>query len=253
MLALAISLTAAVIPSAVILWWFYSKDKYPEPPAVVMTTFVLGVLSVVPVIFVALPVMLAVMAVEPNPLVYGLVVAFLGAAVPEEFFKFCVIRGYSMTHDAFDEPMDGLVYGVAASLGFATLENVLYVLGGGLPIAVVRALTAVPMHATVGAIMGYYCGQAHFFPDRRGKLLFRGFAAAVILHGLYDFPLLWLQGMAMRKVDKQEFTPVEVMLALVLMGVALLTLMVGVIWAWMLAGRLRTIQEEESYRTMAGV
>jgi RsiW-degrading membrane proteinase PrsW (M82 family) len=91
--------------------------------------------------------------------------AFLSAAVPEEFFKWLIVVLYCARHKEFDEPMDGLVYGAVASLGFATFENVVYVwvsevsTQAGLQVALARGLTAVPMHASLGAIMGYFVGS----------------------------------------------------------------------------------------------
>src|SRR4029450_10832400 len=70
--------------------------------------------------------------------------------------------------DEFDEPLDGVVYGVAVALGFATLENFLFVARLGLGVAWMRALFAVPAHALFGATMGYYAGRAKF--DQGGKL-----------------------------------------------------------------------------------
>ena len=102
-----------------------------------------------PVVVVALPAYLLSSAFLENPLMIGFVNAFFGASIPEESFKYLVLTRYAMRRSSFDEPMDGLVYGVAASLGFATFENILYVSGGGLGVAVLRALTAVPLHATL--------------------------------------------------------------------------------------------------------
>jgi len=85
--------------------------------------------------------------------------------------------------------MDGVVYGATASLGFATLENILYVSGGGWSVAIGRAFSAVPAHACLGAILGYYVGQARFHPERRTSA-WLGLLAATILHGCYNFPLL---------------------------------------------------------------
>lgn len=86
--------------------------------------------------------------------------------------------------------MDGIVYGATASLGFATLENVLYVSDGGLHVAILRAFLAVPGHAFLGAIMGYYVSRAKFTGGDRRPLLVRALAIPILLHGLYDTPLL---------------------------------------------------------------
>jgi RsiW-degrading membrane proteinase PrsW (M82 family) len=146
---LFLTIPAAVIPSLLLLWHFYRKDKYPEPPRVVFVTFGLGVLTVIPVVIVALSVIFIVSKRE-NPYAYGAAIGCLSAGAPEEFFKFTVIYFYCMRHSAFDEPIDGLVHGVSASLGFATLKNILYVSQGGLIMALARALTAVPLHASLG-------------------------------------------------------------------------------------------------------
>jgi RsiW-degrading membrane proteinase PrsW (M82 family) len=193
-LHLVITLTAAVVPALLLLWFFYRQDANPEPRRVIVITFVLGVLIIVPVVAVAAPLLIfvAMPLARDGPWVSGLAQAFLTAGLPEEFFKFLVVYLYCSRHPAFDEPMDGIVYGVTASLGFATLENVLYVWQGGLALAAVRAITAVPCHAFLGAIMGYYVGQARFHSERARSLLLRGLGLAVLLHGLYDFPLLVL-------------------------------------------------------------
>jgi len=90
--------------------------------------------------------------------------------------------------------MDGVVYGATASLGFATLENILYVAHGGWIVAVARALTAVPCHACLGAILGYYVGQARFKSERKVSP-WLGLLVATLLHALYDFPLLAVRGL----------------------------------------------------------
>ncbi len=125
-----------------------------------------------------------------DPYLYGLADAFLCAAIPEEFFKFLVLSRYASRHKEFNEPMDGIVYGVAASLGFATLENILYVGSGGIGVTVLRALTAVPGHAFTGAVMGYYVGRARFAGPERVGLYGLALLVPMLLHGTYDFPLL---------------------------------------------------------------
>lgn len=86
--------------------------------------------------------------------------------------------------------MDGLVYGVAASLGFAAIENWTYVYEAGLETALWRAVSAVPFHAMAGAIMGYYFGLAHFISSKRRLYYARALLVPILLHGAYDYPLV---------------------------------------------------------------
>ncbi len=186
----ALLATSAIAPSLLLVWYFHARDAFREPPRVLWTTFGLGILIAAPVLAVAWPMLWFAQSVE-NPLFYGFISAFFAAAIPEELFKLLVLARYSMRHPEFDEPMDGIVYGATASLGFATLENVLYVSDGGISTALMRALSAVPGHAFLGAIMGYYVGRARFAePSRKRGLMWRAFLVPMLLHGAYDFPLL---------------------------------------------------------------
>ena len=180
---------SAVVPALLCMWYFWARDIYPEPGRVVWTTFGLGVVVLAPVAGIGLVAQGFYQDVA-NPWAAGLGDAFLAAAIPEELGKFAVLYFYCRRHHAFDEPMDGLVYGVAASMRFAALENVLYVWQGGLAVALIRALTAVPNPAVFGAIMGYYLVLYHFRPDRRGLYLAQALAVPIALHGLYDLPLI---------------------------------------------------------------
>jgi RsiW-degrading membrane proteinase PrsW (M82 family) len=86
---------------------------------------------------------------------------------------------------------DGIVYSVFISLGFATFENLAYVLSTGFSTAVIRSLTAVPAHALFAVTMGYYLGIARFANLRyRRKYIILGLIIPVLLHGIYDFILL---------------------------------------------------------------
>jgi RsiW-degrading membrane proteinase PrsW (M82 family) len=220
---------SAIAPSALLVWYFHARDLYPEPPLVLWTTFALGVLSVLPVLMVGVPIHHLIAGIEA-PVIRGFFEAFFVAAVPEEFFKLAVLLLYSMRRVEFDEPMDGIVYGVVASLGFATFENVLYVFDGGLGVAVSRAFSAVPFHAFAGAILGYYVGQAKFRPEEKWLLIVKGYGAVMVLHGLYDFPLLTL--MALEKASSGGLLALVTVAALV------------VEWRWTLrlVRRLRTEQ-----------
>jgi RsiW-degrading membrane proteinase PrsW (M82 family) len=179
---------SAVVPSLLLFWYIYARDKRPEPHGLLLRTFLLGVAICLPVIPAArylesLGAELAATGVWGSALVR----AFLGAAIPEEVFKFLVLYGYVWRKPAFDEPVDGVVYGATASLGFATLENLLYVGQNGFEVAVLRALTAVPGQAFTGVIMGAFVGRAKLAPEgQRFGLLAAGLGWATLLHGAYD-------------------------------------------------------------------
>ena len=106
--------------------------------------------------------------------------------------KFAAVRAKAYDSPSFNEPMDGIVYGVTASLGFATVENIFYVMGfGAISTAIARALLSVPSHAAYGGIMGYYLGIAKPFGTEQNKkkerqLIITGLAIAIILHGIFD-------------------------------------------------------------------
>jgi RsiW-degrading membrane proteinase PrsW (M82 family) len=120
---------AAITPALLVIWYMHSRDAYPEPPRLVWTSFLLGMMSAFVASLLATPAELLIGQVfqTRNVLALGFLHAFLSAAIPEECAKFAALRGYSLRRPEFNEPMDGLVYGVAVGAGFAAIENLLYV------------------------------------------------------------------------------------------------------------------------------
>jgi len=109
----------------------------------------------------------------------------------EELAKLSIVLIFAYQKDEFNQFINGIVYAIVASMGLATLENLLYLLRGGLGMAIVRTFTAVPMHAIVAGIMGYYISKAKFSVSAKTTriLLLRGILYATLIHGLYDFLL----------------------------------------------------------------
>ncbi|MFW5849346.1 MAG: PrsW family intramembrane metalloprotease [Spirochaetota bacterium] len=178
---LAANLFLALAPSLVLLWWAYRRDTHKKESARLLAyAFLLGLFAIVPSILVGL-------LADPfrrffDGFAETLYRAFVVAALVEEGVKYVLLAGFVRRHPHFDEHTDGLVYGMAASLGFAFFENALYV--GGSPIVLlVRGLTAVPLHAGCGALVGYFVGRAHFQPRRPAAA---GLPIAIAVHGLYD-------------------------------------------------------------------
>ncbi len=104
--------------------------------------------------------------------------------------KFLAFYIFFRTDRNFNEKFDGIVYAVYIALGFAGIENILYVFIGGVGVGLVRALTAVPAHALFGIVMGFYFGLARFIPQRRIIYSFMAFFLPFVFHGLYDFLLM---------------------------------------------------------------
>ena len=188
-----VTLVVAAAPSLFLLTFFYLKDRYErEPLRHIMMAFGLGLYAMIAAQGMAAT---AEGWLDPVWLRTGgeparLVDAFVLSGFVEELAKWVVLMAAIYHWDEFDEPMDGVVYGVAVALGFATLENFLYVTRLGLAVAWLRALFAVPAHALFGATMGYYAGRMKF---DRGRLLgvdqLLCLGAPVVFHGLYDYAL----------------------------------------------------------------
>ncbi len=175
------NLALAVGPSGLLLWWAYRRNAARSGSLKLLAyAFGLGFLAVAPALLVG------VLATQARVLFRGyprmLYDAFVVAAFLEEGAKFVVVAWFVSRHAAFNEVTDGVVYGMVASVGFAVVENLLYV-GEPAAVLLLRAVTAVPLHAGCGALIGYFVGRARFDPRARTAT---GLGVAVLVHGTYD-------------------------------------------------------------------
>lgn len=184
----ALLVAGAALPSLLLIIWFYRLDRRrPEPVGLVGKTVLLGFLATIPAIFIEMIVDLPAGFLPRLP---GIIwTSFVTAALVEEGIKYFILKRWLFKQSAFDEIMDGIIYAVCMSLGFAFAENMMYGLGDGM-VLILRAFTAVPLHATATGIMGYWFGMAKHNPEQAGTMLRKGFIAAVLVHGLYNFFLL---------------------------------------------------------------
>jgi RsiW-degrading membrane proteinase PrsW (M82 family) len=185
-----ISMLIALAPGLFLVWYFSYRDRYErEPKRMIVKIFLLGALMVIPAALLE-TLLASVLNYVTTGLFYIFILSFLVIAPIEESLKYFAVRRWIYNSLEFDEVMDGIVYTVSASLGFATLENVFYVLTLGRAIGVARAFLTVPGHALFGALLGYYLGQAKFNPDKESRLIMKGLFYAFLCHGLYDFLVL---------------------------------------------------------------
>lgn len=179
---------AAITPVLIIIIYIYIKDKYEkESKRILFITFLFGaIISIIISTLLYIVFDLFIPIPDEYSVLQQFIKAFFVVALIEEFSKYVIVRFWSQPRDDFNEPFDGIIYAVMVSMGFAAVENVFYVLDGGMSIAIVRAFTAVPAHATFAIMMGYFMGKAKFTKNRL-KWNFAGLALAILFHGAYDF------------------------------------------------------------------
>ena len=187
------ALIMATAPVWALLTFFYVRDRYDkEPRLLLVQLFVRGMLVTLLAAALSLAGIQLLSAFLPtNSWPYLLIENFVLVALVEEYLKYFVVWRGVYFHPAFNEPYDGMLYAITASLGFAALENILYVTQGGLQVAVMRALLSVPGHALFAAAMGYFIGKAKFAKteDKTKAYLKRALIVPVLLHGIYDLLL----------------------------------------------------------------
>lgn len=176
-------------PGLAICIYVYWKDKFEkEPLHLLVKCYFLGCVAILPAV--GLNNVLRNFFPAPVDWYQITIFAFMVVALSEEFCKFLVLRYYAYPRKDFNEPYDGITYSVMIAMGFATTENLLYVFSQStftesVRVGMIRMFTAVPAHATMAIMMGYFVGLAKF-SGAPGKHLIRGFIAAWIFHGVYD-------------------------------------------------------------------
>jgi protease PrsW len=196
----------AIAPALLLLWLVVAADSRPEPPRVVWMCVALGAVSVLPVAAVELW-LLHHLPFSINPLLAAGEKALWIAAVPEETAKIAIIAAVALKSREFDEPMDGVVYGTAVGLGFAAVENFLYVRGSPqlVMVAGIRGIMSVPFHGALGAIAGAYVASARFggalgahkgYGWPRTRLFVLAWLIPVVLHSLFDWCVFSLSVLA---------------------------------------------------------
>jgi RsiW-degrading membrane proteinase PrsW (M82 family) len=179
-------LAIALAPGAAIGLYIYWKDKHErEPLGLLVKSFFFGVISTLITLLISWPISRLV-PLDPTSLTQQAVHAFLLVALIEEFSKFIFVRWVLYPNKNFNEPFDGIVYSVTVSLGFAGLENILYVMDGGVETAVLRMFTAVPAHASFAVLMGYFLGKAKF-EHKKAHYAIYALGVATLFHGAYDY------------------------------------------------------------------
>lgn len=188
----------SALPVIILCRYIYKRDKNKEPLKLLLKLFLGGVLSIILVLIITLvlSILFPIFAADLTALNYFqlAIYVFIGIALVEEFCKWIITYFICYNNQEFEEIYDMIVYSVFVSLGFAFLENLLYVFEHGLTTGILRALLSVPGHAAYGIMMGYYFGLAkkHSVLGNKGqvrKYISLSIIVPVILHGIYDYLL----------------------------------------------------------------
>lgn len=197
--------TAAIAPALLLLWLVIAADERPGPPLQIWTAFLLGAASISLLGLARAPFM-SLLAISDSPHLAVALRAIFGVAAPEEIVKVLVIIAVSWRRRRFADPMETVVYGAAAGLGFAAYENLAYLVQHPemwRSLAVLRSVLTVPFHGALGIIAGAYLAIARYGTALGAHRLHRDrarFSARIsvllvplVLHSAFDVPLLTLQ------------------------------------------------------------
>lgn len=191
-----------VLPSFVWLLFYLKKDSHPESNRMILKIFFYGMIAAIPAILLEMGIVGEMSRLNLSPILLSILSIFIGVALVEEFLKYLVVRGKVLRSSEFDEPIDVLLYMIIAALGFAASENILilfslgptFLLGEALSITAFRFLGATFLHVLSSGVLGFFLALSFFDLKNRGKFLLLGIALATLLHGIYNFAIIEVEG-----------------------------------------------------------
>jgi RsiW-degrading membrane proteinase PrsW (M82 family) len=181
----------AALPVVLICMYVYKKDIEREPKKLLTKLMLWGVFSIIPVIIVELILDNFFRVTGTECLLLTFLYCFVGVGLVEEFAKWFISYKVVYKDKDFNETYDAIVYSVFTSLGFALIENIMYVLSNGFLTGVLRAVTAVPVHTATGIVMGYFMGLAkkediNNNQRKSNNYMLLSLLVPIIMHTMYD-------------------------------------------------------------------
>ncbi len=182
---------AAIAPAIFIMFIVYKYDTIKEPLSMLVKAFFGGVLSILIALAIAIP-LDQLTGFIPSGFLQSFYEAVLCAAIPEEFAKWIIFYWLISKAKDFDQYYDGILYAIFISMGFALVENILYVIPTGFGVAISRSILSVPGHMLFAIPMGYYLSHSRFESGASAKYhIFLSLAIPILLHGTFDFILMY--------------------------------------------------------------
>ncbi len=190
-----ILLILAVLPVYLLCIYIYKKDKDKEPKKLLGKLFIFGMISIIVAVILELLLGIVFNPKDNTNIIYQFISVLIGIAFIEEMCKWTILKLVAFNNKEFNHIYDMIVYSVYVSLGFAVVENVLYVTSTGISTGIVRALISVPGHACFAIFMGYYLGlakinQVNNLKSKYNKNILLSIASPTLIHTIFDYLLL---------------------------------------------------------------
>ncbi len=208
-----------ILPSVIWLMFYLRRDSHPEPKRMVLKIFFYGMLAAVPAVLLEVGILEEFKSLPA--VLTSILNIFVAVALVEEFLKYLVVKGKVFNSSEFDEPLDIMLYMIISALGFAASENILILFSLGptfllektFSISVFRFFGATFLHALCSGLLGYFLALSFFETKNRIKLLIAGLGIATLLHGLYNFSIIEIEG------DLAFFIPILILISLAIFTV----------------------------------
>ena len=183
-------LIASIAPAFIIMYIVYRHDTVKEPLSMLAKAFFGGVLSIAITLIITYP----ILHIELNSgVMKSFFDAFFKAGIPEELSKWLIFYWLIRKAKDFDQYYDGILYAIFISMGFALVENIMYVFENGMTTAIVRSIISVPGHMLFAIPMGYYLSLSRFETGASARFhVFLSLAIPILLHGTFNFILMYM-------------------------------------------------------------
>jgi len=203
-----IAVIFGIAPSLIWLTYYLRKDLHPEPKKMIFKIFLWGAAITIPVFFVQVGLALLLDSLNLGATLKSILYWFIVISFTEELFKYLVIKLKVLNSRHLDEPLDLMLYMVVAALGFAALENILYLftpaekmsldqlIDRTLVVDLIRFIGAIFLHTLCSATIGYSLAVSACEPRFKKFAVVSGIGVATLLHGFYDFSIMTLEGYA---------------------------------------------------------
>jgi len=186
-----------ILPSFIWLCYFLQKDVHPESNRMVLKIFLYGMIAAIPAALIEFGLTDSIFTTFGKSILSTILYFFVGVAFIEEFLKYLVVREKVLTSAEMDEPTDVILYLIIAALGFAALENILYLLQFKIFQAIFltsfRFVGAIFLHALCSGTLGYFLALSCYRPEKKLSLLTLGFILATLFHGTFNYGIIKME------------------------------------------------------------